>query len=129
MFNLALTFGLDCEPLGALEKMAGLVESAGEKHAVEHPLQMTLGLSDGKRLYAVRYSSEGDSRTLYYSDSMEALRQLNPALTRFSRDARAVVSEPLNEVTNFWIEVPESCALALEEGKVTTHAFEPRSPA
>ncbi|MGI9570391.1 MAG: class II glutamine amidotransferase, partial [Desulfobulbia bacterium] len=62
MFYLALTFGLESEPLAALERMAGLVERIGAENAVDNPLQMSLGLSDGERLYAVRYSSEHSSR-------------------------------------------------------------------
>ena len=57
LFFLALTLGLDDEPLPALERMAGMVEAIGRRHGVEDPLQMTLGLTDGERLYAVRYAS------------------------------------------------------------------------
>ena len=32
MFYLALTFGLDDDPLGALERMAGFIEAAGHRH-------------------------------------------------------------------------------------------------
>jgi glutamine amidotransferase len=126
MFYLALTFGLESEPLAALERMAGLVETTGVAHAVEHPLQMTLGLSDGQRLYAVRYSSERGSRTLYHSKSMEALRRINPELERFSTDARAIVSEPLSDMTDHWSEIPESSAIVIEGGEISTHAFEPQ---
>lgn len=126
MFNLALTFGLEHEPFAALERMAGLIEKTGEKHSVSHPLQMTLGLSDGKRLYAVLYSSERLSRTLYHSKSMEALRQINPDLERFSRDARAIVSEPLSDVREYWAEIPESSALVIEGGEVHGQPFQPR---
>jgi glutamine amidotransferase len=54
MFALALTFGLMDEPMPALERMAGFVEEVGHAHDIEHPLQMTLGVSDGERLWAVR---------------------------------------------------------------------------
>ncbi len=57
MFLLALTFGLNEEPLPALERMAGTIEATGRRHGVADPLQMTLGVSDGERLYAVRYAS------------------------------------------------------------------------
>ena len=62
MFCLALTFGLQEDPLGALERMAGFVERLGHSRDIEFPLQMTLGVSDGNDLYAVRYSSVGRSR-------------------------------------------------------------------
>jgi hypothetical protein len=46
MFHLALSFGLEDEPLAALERMAGFVEATGHRHGVSEPLQMTVGVSD-----------------------------------------------------------------------------------
>ena len=37
LFHLALTFGLEQEPLTALERMAGFVEDAGRRHQVAEP--------------------------------------------------------------------------------------------
>src|SRR5262245_50997331 len=34
MFHLALTFGLETDPLGALARMAGFIEQTGRKHCV-----------------------------------------------------------------------------------------------
>lgn len=126
MFNLALTFGLESDAIAALEKMAGFVERIGREHGIEFPLQMTLGLSDGKRLLAVRYSSQRKSRTLYHSTHVDALRQINPDPSRFSADARAIVSEPLDEMRDRWKAVPESSAVAIEAGRVELRDFTPR---
>ncbi len=126
MFNLALTFGLKDDPLQALERMAGMVESIGAQHEVEYPLQMTLGLSDGEKLYAVRYSSEHQSRTLYHNKSIEALRRVNPRFERVPTDVRAIVSEPLNEMDDYWTEIPEASAVVVQGGEIVTHAFKPR---
>ena len=126
MFNLAVTYGLKSEPIAALERMTGFIEDTGRRHGVEFPMQMTLGLSDGKRLYAIRYSSEHQSRSLYHSASMAALQQLNPKLKRFSPDARAIVSEPCGEMSEAWIEVPESSAVIVEAGEIDIRPFSPR---
>jgi glutamine amidotransferase len=126
MFYLALTFGLEQDPIGALERMVGFVEDAGRQAGVEHPMQMTVGLTDGHRLYAVRYSSNRQSRRLYHSRDMEALRQLNPLFNRFSEDAIVVVSEPLNDVMEYWEEMPESSALIVQGCEVETRSFQPR---
>ena len=56
MFYLALTFGLETDPVGAVEKMVGLVEETGHKHGAEHPIQMTIATSDGTNIWAFRYS-------------------------------------------------------------------------
>lgn len=128
MFNLALTFGMSDDPLRALELMTGFVERVGREHDVEHPVQMTLGLSNGQLLYGVRYSSEHRSRTLYHSTDMVALQQINPDLQQFSADARAIVSEPLSEMQEAWEKVPESSAFVIDSGKVSVQPFTPCNP-
>ena len=73
-----------------------LVEKTGREHGVEHPVQMSVGMSDGERLWAVRYSTEHQSRTLFVSDRGETLRKLhpdNPRLQRFTDEDRVVVSD------------------------------------
>lgn len=129
MFNLALTFGLEDDPLPALERMAGFVEQIGRKRGIKHPLQMTLAVSDGQSLYAVRYSSVGESRSLYHSTSMKALQEIYPEASAFPADARAVVSEPLSELPGAWEAVPEATALVVQAGEVEKRGFKPRAPA
>src|SRR3954447_18661577 len=129
MFALALTFGLDEEPLPALERMAGYVEEVGHAHGIEHPLQMTLGVSDGRRVYAVRYSSIGRSRTLFSSADMHALRAQYPdsPLAQIMREEdRAIVSEPLGPLPGVWLEVPEATAIIVQDGPDDTVPFRPR---
>lgn len=127
MFYLALTFGLQSEPVAALERMTAFVERIGRSHGVEHPIQMTLGVTDGARMYAVRYSSESDSRSLYHSENMRALRALYPEhAARFSDDTLSVVSEPLGDLPGAWIKVPESTVLCIEAGEIEQRPFVPR---
>jgi glutamine amidotransferase len=66
LFYLALTPGLEDDPSEAVERMVGLVEEVGRRHGTEHPIQMTIATTDGKNVWAFRYSSEGRSRSLYY---------------------------------------------------------------
>jgi glutamine amidotransferase len=132
MFCLALTFGLRDDPVTALERMAGFVEETAHRRGVEHPLQMTLGVSDGKRLFAVRYSSLGQSRTLFTSAEPQTLRHLYPdhELAQIIGDEdRAVVSEPLGDLPGVWREVPEATVLILQDGPDEQRTFQPRSPA
>jgi glutamine amidotransferase len=129
MFALALTFGLQDDPIPALERMAGYVEAVGHAHGIEHPLQMTLGLSDGTRLYAVRYSSVGRSRTLFSSADAATLRALHPEVPEFQRlgdDDRAIVSEPLGDLPGAWVEVPEATAIVVQDGADAMLPFRPR---
>jgi predicted glutamine amidotransferase len=131
MFYLALTFGLADDPLGGLERMAGFVEAAGYRIGVEHPLQMTIGLSDGERIYAVRYASGPIANTLFVSSSVQDLRLLYPEDERFrhlSQDARVVVSEPLIDLPGLWQEIPPSTALVVQDGPDLDTSFRPQPP-
>jgi len=129
MFYLSLTFGLMDEPVAAMERMVGIIERQAAEMDIEDAVQMTLGVSEGSKILGVRYSTCGHSRSLYHSRSIEALHELRPEVVRFSADARAVVSEPLSELTEFWVEIPESSYVVVEKGEVEIHPFEPRPPA
>jgi predicted glutamine amidotransferase len=131
MFYLALTFGLRDDPVAAVERMVGFVESVGHRHGVADPIQMTVGTTDGDRVWAFRYSSEGDSRSLYFSTAVTALRELYPdneRLRRLSDETRIVVSEPLGELVGAWQQVPESSYGIIQKGQDALGSFQPRMP-
>ena len=94
--------------------MAGFVEATGAKYGIEHPVQMTVGMSNGERLWGVRYSSQHESRTLFVSEQADTLRRLhpdNPRLQRLHHEDRMIVSEPLADLPGAWREVPEATAV------------------
>ena len=129
MFHLALTFGLEQEPLTALERMAGFVEDTGRRHGVAEPLQMTVAVSDGERLYAARYASGPVVNSLFVTADASAVRALHPGderFQRFSDEARAVVSEPLGDLPGLWHEVPAGTALIVQPGEDAALPFTPR---
>jgi predicted glutamine amidotransferase len=131
MFHLALTFGLESDPLGALERMAGFVEETARRQGVERPLQMTVGLSDGDRLYAARYASDQEANSLYVTNDAQDVRELYPddeRLRHLSDEARAVVSEPLGDLPGVWREVPPATALIVQPGTDEELPFTPRAP-
>jgi glutamine amidotransferase len=128
MFFLALTFGLEDDPVGAVERMVGHVEATGRRHGVEHPIQMTVATTDGETIWAFRYSSEGDSRSLYFSTRMDALRALYPEseeLATLSDETRVIVSEPLGDLPGAWNEVPESHVGIVQTGNDELRPFRP----
>jgi len=131
LFNLALTFGLEEDPLTAIERMVGFVEEVGHRHEVEYPIQMTIATTDGQRIIAARYSSEGKSRTLYFSTEAHALKAQHPdieELQELSDEARAIVSEPLGDVVGAWNKVPESTIGIVQPGQDELYVFTPRRP-
>ncbi|HKE79933.1 MAG TPA: class II glutamine amidotransferase [Solirubrobacteraceae bacterium] len=129
LFYLALTFGLDDDALPALERMAGFVEATAQRFGIEDAVQMTLGVSDGERLYAVRYASASKPNSLYVSNDARDVQLLHPEnerIQRFSAEDRAVVSEPLEELPGLWREVPASTAIVVQPGADQEVAFTPR---
>jgi predicted glutamine amidotransferase len=146
LFYLALTFGLTEEPLPALERMAGFVEAVGHSHDIAEPLQMTIGLSDGERLYAARYASGPIVNTLYVSEDVRVGRDGRPGggvhllpgqvgtlvyrenapLPHLSAEARAIVSEPIGDLPGLWTEVPPSSALIVGPDPDVRLPFTPR---
>ena len=131
MFYLALTFGLEDDPPSAVERMVGFVEATGRKHGIEHPIQMTVATSNGHSLWAFRYSSERDSRSLFFSTRLDTLRAQHPeieALQELSDESRLVVSEPLGDLEGAWNPVPESSWGVVQSGLDEMHPFAPRSP-
>ena len=129
-FYLALTLGLEDDPPGAVERAVGLIEDVGRRAGVVHPIQMTVATSDGSSVWGFRYSSEGRSRTLFYSTRVDTLREQHPEveiLQRISDESRLVVSEPLGDLVGAWNEVPESHYGVVQAGQDELRPFTPRS--
>ena len=130
-FHLALTLGLEDDPPGAVARAVGLIEQVGRRHGVEHPIQMTVATTDGASVWAFRYSSEGSSRSLFFSTRVDTLREQHPEvaiLQQLSDDSRLVVSEPLGDLKGAWNEVPESHYGVVHEGQDELRPFAPIAP-
>ena len=125
IFYLALTFGLRDDAPTALEETVDYLERVRQKEKIEQPLRFTAAVSDGQRLIAVRYSTHGQSRTLYHSRHIHALRELDGGYDELPDGATVVVSEPLDNLAEHWAVVPESTLLIVERGLVVTSVFEP----
>ncbi|HYN74899.1 MAG TPA: class II glutamine amidotransferase [Candidatus Limnocylindria bacterium] len=126
LFHLALTYGLRDDPVAAMERAIRKVEKVGHDHGVQFPMQGTVAVTDGAAIWAFRYSSQGQSRTLFHSADITALRQKYPDVERlqlFGQHAHVVVSEPLNDLLGAFIEVPESTAVVLDESGYHHRSF------
>jgi predicted glutamine amidotransferase len=129
LFYLALTFGLEDDPPDAVGRAIGFVEDCGERRAVKYPFQGTIATSDGERLWAFRYSSEGKSRSLFFSHDARTLRELYPQreiLQQLSDDARIILSEPIGDLPGAWNEVPEGSYGVVGKGEDQLRPFKPK---
>lgn len=128
-FYLALTFGLDEDPLRATERAVGFIEQTAKARHVEAPVEMTVATTDGKRIWAFRYSSGDSTRSLYYSKNVRTLREQfpdHPAFADLSEETRLIVSEPVGGLEGAWIEFPQSTCGVIQRGKDELRPFEPR---
>jgi predicted glutamine amidotransferase len=131
LFYLALTFGLEQDPPSAVAQTVGFVEETGRRYSVEHAIQMTIATTDGESIWGFRYSSEGRSRSLYFSTDIMTLREQHPELPvlhEVSDESRIVVSEPLGDLAGAWNEVPESSYGVIKPGDDELHPFQPVAP-
>jgi glutamine amidotransferase len=90
---------------------------------------MTVATTDGRTIWAFRYSSEGESRSLFYSTALETLRALHPEaeeLADLGDETRVIVSEPLGDLSGAWNEVPEAHVGIVRPGTDELRPFTPR---
>ena len=121
VFHLALTLGLEDDPIAALERTVGLIEETARAQGVADAVQASFGVSDGESLWAVRYASNGDARSLFASSDADALRHLYPDNERFqllTGDDRLIVSEPFSDLPGVWHEIPQATAVTVRRGGV-----------
>ena len=129
-FFLALTFGLDRDPVAGVERAVGFIEQACRKHDIQEPMRMSVATSDGESIWAFRYSTVGDPPSLFYSTKVETIRHLYPdlaGLQKLSDEARLVVSEPLGDLQGVWNEVPPSSCGVIRGGQDELRPFVPRN--
>ena len=127
-FYLALTMGLEDDPPAAVARAVGFIEAVGEKNGVQHPIQMTVATTNGKTVWGFRYSSEGKSRSLFFSTKVSTLRELYPdleVLAEVDDESRLIVSEPLRDLPGAWNEVPEASYGIVQPGDDELHPFRP----
>jgi glutamine amidotransferase len=128
LFHLALTYGLEQDPVSAVERAIGFVEAAATRLGIENAVQASLGISDGTSVWAIRYSTERRSRTLFVSAEAPAIRELHPEnerLAGLADEDRVIVSEPIADLPGVWHEIPESTVMVVQPGADEERPFEP----
>ncbi|MFG0283610.1 MAG: class II glutamine amidotransferase [Phycisphaerales bacterium JB039] len=129
MFYLCLTLGLESDPAGAIARMAGFVESVGRSEGVRESLWMTVAVTDGSALHAVRYATDGDAPSLYHSRDMEEVFEALPDLRgKLAPSARFVASEPMGRAREVWVDVPQGAYLRIEGSDLAIQPFAPQAP-
>ncbi|TDK35367.1 class II glutamine amidotransferase [Rhizobium deserti] len=118
LFLLALRFGLDADPLGAVEKAIATVEKLSYEKSGEALVRFTAAFSNGRELYAVRYATDHRPPTLYAAPMGE---------TAGGKQGYCLVSEPLNDEADTWVEIPDGSAVRVNDEGMQALLFQPQS--
>jgi glutamine amidotransferase len=116
LFLLLLANGLEQDPPGAFRRTIGFVEDVMAHAGITKPLRVTAAATDGRAIYALRYSTLITPETLY-------VRKLKRA------DGHLMASEPLDEGRLDWEAVPAQSFAVLSPTGVKIEAFSPLPPA
>src|SRR4029453_14735810 len=78
VFRLALTFGLEEDPIGALERTVGLIETTATERGVAPLAQGAFGVSGGSGLWAARDAPPGARRRAEGARDVRCLGRQQP---------------------------------------------------
>lgn len=124
LFYLAVTFGLDKDPAEGLRRAVGLARREMIDAGVEEPFRMAAAATDGRRIVALRYSSDDQSPSLFYGHGNDLARSGRLRMEADDEEESIlVVSEPLDGEGAHWAHVEESAVLLVEQGKVWIDRF------
>jgi predicted glutamine amidotransferase len=112
MFLLALEFGLDADPAGAIAEMIRFVLATSDAAGLSTLVRFTAALSDGKTLYAIRYATDSHAPTLYSAPMCDGR-------------GHCLVSEPFEDKNTRWHEIPAGSFVSLREGGISSARFDP----
>jgi predicted glutamine amidotransferase len=125
VFRLALTFGLEEDPIRALERTVRMIGTTATERGVAPMVQGTFGVSDGSSLWAVRYATEGRARSLFASADVDSLHLLYREKKMWFATAtsgdRLIASEPFSDLPGVWHEIDESSAVIVPSGGQLEH--------
>lgn len=98
-FQLLFSEGVVEDPIGAYSRTVGKVLQVMRAWDITEPFRMTSLLTDGKRVYALRYSTDQEPPSLFWQPQAERL---------------LIVSEPLDSDISHWQAVPAQHVLVTE---------------
>lgn len=122
LFYLMLTNGLRDDPAAAIGRTVVQTLDIMRSNGVTGPLRLTMALTDGQAVYALRYASDNQAPTLYYGCGLRTGLAEHTEGVDLSK-AVLILSEPLDDDAQRWIAVPESHFLVASQGGVAVTPF------
>ena len=120
-FHLLLTHGLQEDPEYALRQAIRIIERAQDEAGVDEPFNMTVAISDGDYIWAMRHASHGRVPSLYYGVGVKP-HDLSDEITVETGTATLILSEPLDALRQWTAVEPDHLVLA-GDGAVSVTPF------
>ncbi len=113
LFLIALSHGLREDPLAGFTKALSSILRIQAAAGAAEPTRISAALSDGTSIWALRYSSDGQSPSMYVGAPFEGPQGADKAYVT------TIASEPFDNEADHWRAVEEGCFLHIENGAVT----------
>ena len=99
MFLLAISLGLERDPVRALSETLSIALKTMSEHQSEEPMRATLCVTNGQEIWALRCASDARSPSLYYGSphTRSVEKGTNPINT--------IASEPIDGESDHWHRV------------------------
>jgi glutamine amidotransferase len=110
LFLIALSNGLREDPLGGLTRALSKILHIQKRANVAEPTRISAALSDGKSIWALRYSSDSSSPTMYVGAPFGSADEDSSITT--------IASEPFDTQDDHWRAVEEGTFLHVADGAV-----------
>lgn len=124
-FLLACGNGLAEDAHKALKITVGQILEDMRRLGTDEPFRMTAAIADGDRILALRFSSDNKSPTLFYRTGGAITIDGGRLAFRDGDDVALVLSEPLDDRLDDWIEIPEGHILEVCGAAVDVRPFQP----
>ena len=122
-FYLAITLGLLDEPKAAMQKMVEKVLQALLKIDQDGVLNLSCAISDGEKLYTIRYSHNEAPMTQFVSTDTACMAEFAKAIPRIPSGSTVVVSEPLDNISSKWRKIANNSFTTISNNKVDSETF------
>jgi glutamine amidotransferase len=101
LFLVALSKGLIHDPIKALQDTLRDVSKIMEKHHSDEPMRISCALTNGKEIWAFRYSSDDQSPSMYFGSPHTRASEVS------SHTITTIASEPSDSEAAHWFKVEE----------------------
>lgn len=106
LFKIATHYGLFENPKLALEKMINRLFELFKEKNIEARFALSCALSDGDKIYTIRYATIDKPNSQFYSTHEDCLKDISDGCEFIPQNSTVIVSEPLDHYNDRWKEMP-----------------------